>query len=195
MINEEKLLKEIKNKQIISIKELIEIIDNIKITRIPNVKSAPEAILYYYIYNYIDKQVKVNELSLTTIIDDKKYIFTADLSFSYNNKNYILEFDSLSYHSKSEEIIRDNIKNKLFKDKGYIVIRLRNSTKTKFLPDLKNCYNLKCKFNYFSKKELIDDNRVLHELFNYIGVKSYDFNLCDDFQIIECEPYWIWKKY
>lgn len=195
MINEELLLEKIKNKSLITKEELIEIINELKQSNIPKVKSVPEAILYYYIYNYIDKNVKINETSLSTTINNKKHHFVADISFEHNNKKYIIEFDSLSYHSKDEEIIRDNLKNKLFANNGYIVIRLRNSTKTKSLPNLDYCCNIKCQFNYLkSKKELIDDDKVLHQIFDYIGCKNIDFNFIDDLSKIQNEPYWIWKK-
>lgn len=195
MINEELLLEKIKNKSLLTKDELIEIINELKQPNVPKVKSAPEAILYYYIYNYVDNNVKINEVGLSTIINNKKHTFVADISFEYNNKKYIIEFDSLSYHSKDEEIIRDNLKNKLFTNNGYIVIRLRNSTKTKSLLNLDNCYNIKCQFNYLkSKKELIDNNKVLHQIFDYIGCKNVDFNFINDLPKIQNEPYWIWKK-
>lgn len=194
MINEELLLEKIKDKNFIKKEELIEIINNIKIQNIPKIKSAPEAILYYYIYNYVDKNVKVNETSLSTIINNKIHNFTADLSFEFNDIKYIIEFDSLSYHYKDEEIKRDNLKNKLFFFNGYNVIRLRNSTKTKSLSNLDYCYNIKCNFNYLkSKKELINDDEVLHIIFEYIGFPNCSFNFVNDLSKIKNEIYWIWK--
>lgn len=86
MINEELLLEKIKNKSLITKEELIEIINELKQSNIPKVKSVPEAILYYYIYNYIDKNVKINETSLSTTINNKKHHFVADISFEHNNK-------------------------------------------------------------------------------------------------------------
>lgn len=50
-------------------------------------------------------------------------------------------------------------------------------------------------FNYLkSKKELIDNNKVLHQIFDYIGCKNVDFNFINDLPKIQNEPYWIWKK-
>lgn len=196
MIDENILLNEIQNKETINIDELKLIIERIKKIEQVEVKSSPEAILYYYIYKYIDKNVVANKnIQIIDESKNKKLNLNVDIYFSYKNINYIIEFDSLSYHSKEEEIIRDEKKNKILANEGYKIIRLRNHTTKKFLPNLSNCYNIPCRFNYFnSKKEMKENNETLHKLLYYITNEEYDFDFVMDLKEITKEPYWKWRK-
>lgn len=107
MINENALLHILESKENISIIELKQIIETLTYKNIPKAKSQPEAILFYYIHKYVDKEVKVNEFRIGK--------FVTDIYFNFNNIKYVIEFDSLSYHSSKEDIEKDLEKIKYLK--------------------------------------------------------------------------------
>ena len=63
-------------------------------------KSAPEAVLHYYICKYVDKNATLNFIQLT----EDGITYTADITCTFQDRLYDIEFDSLSYHSSEIEI-------------------------------------------------------------------------------------------
>ena len=149
-------------------------------------KSVPEAVLHYYIKMYVDNEADLN----STIITENGITYTADITCRYDNMLYDIEFDSYEFHSSEDAIYKDKLRDVVFKKHGYQIIRMRNYTKTKSMPDLPNAINIGFPLNFitstrtFPKWQIIKCNQGITKLLQHIGIQSPDISIERDYNYI-----------
>lgn len=77
-----------------------------------------------------------------------------------------MEYDSYSQHS--QKIDADIKRNEVFKESGYIVIRMRDRD-LDFLP---NCINMRFDFQDYRKSSLLKARQGITELLSYFGIRE-----------------------
>ena len=156
--------------------------------------SAPEAVIYWYLHKYVDKNTRINRLTLKGA---DGFVGRYDVDCEYIGRKWIIEFDSFSGHVSEKNIRLDIAKNLLAIENGYTVIRIRNMDIVKGeiikLDDLPYCINLHGYFIY-TKERVGKDDFCLHEMLLTITGQKFDFDYDDDLTIIACMPYYKWQS-
>lgn len=118
--------------------------------------SVPEQALLFYIRKYLDPDAQNN------LVRIERYV--ADITFTYHGQKYNVEYDSFSQHKDSSA--KDSIRNSVFINHGYKVIRMRDAG----LEPIPNCINIPFIFPNYTKKALNQANVGLQELLSLFGI-------------------------
>lgn len=131
--------------------------------------SVPEQAILFYIRKYVDPNAQNNIVRIER--------FIADITFTYRGQKYNIEYDSFSQHKDAHE--KDGIRNTIFVNNGYEVIRMRDVG----LEPIPNCINIPFIFPNYTKKALNQANLGLQELLSLFGVHE-KIDIASDLAII-----------
>lgn len=118
--------------------------------------SVPEQALLFYIRKYLDPDAQNN------LVRIERYV--ADITFTHHGQKYNVEYDSFSQHKDSSE--KDYIRNSVFMNHGYKVIRMRDSG----LDPIPNCINIPFIFPNYTKKSLQHASSGVMEFLSLFGI-------------------------
>lgn len=131
--------------------------------------SVPEQAILFYIRKYVDSNAQNNNVRI------ERYV--ADITFTYRGQKYNIEYDSFSQHKDALE--KDSIRNIIFANNGYEVIRMRDAG----LEPIPNCINIPFIFPNYAKKALNQANVGLQELLSLFGIHE-QIDIASDLALI-----------
>ena len=120
--------------------------------------SVPEQAILFYIRKYVDRFAENNNVCVGR--------YTADIALMFRGQKYVIEYDSGSQHA--DKMQKEMVRDKLFLEQGYKVIRMRDRG-LDFVPGVVNfCFD----FQDYKQKSIAKANEGINELLSFFGMKE-----------------------